>query len=119
MKVALIHPHLVLKGGLETRLFNYINFFHKRGDAVSVISYKVDESLRLPDGVQVRKIDLSRVPKPVRMYFFDRALAAELKKNHYDFIFSLGRTSHQHVLLCPGNHIGYLKGMDKKFLFAR
>lgn len=115
MKVALIHPQLILKGGLETRLFNYIKFFHARGDEVTVIAYKVDDSIQLPDGVKVRKIDLSKIPKPVRMFFFDRALPAELEKDNYDFTFSLGRTSHQQVLLCPGNHIGYLKGMKRKF----
>lgn len=114
MKVALIHPQLILKGGLETRLLNYIRYFTGRGDAVTVFCYKTDASLSLPQSVTVHKMDVSLVPKPLRMYFFDRYLHSELKKEEYDFIFSLGRTSCQHALLCPGNHLGYLKAMGKR-----
>ncbi len=116
MRVALIHPQLILKGGLETRLFNYLQFFRGRGDEVTIITAKVDESLKLPKEVSVIKIDLSIIPKPVRMLFFNRRLKPFIDGEKFDFVLSLGRTSHQHALLCPGNHIGYLKAMKKRLL---
>src|SRR5688572_14072587 len=114
MKVALIHYRLILRGGLETRLLNYINYFHSRGDEVTVIVAKHDTRIQLPPGVKVIRIDLDIIPKRARMYFFYRRLKKmELTKN-FDFSLSLMRTGYQNMVLCPGNHLGFLEATKKK-----
>ena len=53
MQIALIHYRLVLKGGLETRLRNYIHEFHSRGYEVVVICAKWSPEVKVPQGVEV------------------------------------------------------------------
>jgi glycosyltransferase involved in cell wall biosynthesis len=113
MRIALIHYRLVRNGGLETRLFNYLAYFSAVGHEVTLVVSKVDEGILLPAGVKMRKVNLSRVPKPLRLYFFDKALKHIVIEGAFDFSFSLGRTSHQDMVLCPGNHLGYLRAMGQ------
>jgi glycosyltransferase involved in cell wall biosynthesis len=49
------------------------------------------------------------------MYFFDGALKKLIKEGSFDVSLSLGRTSNQDLVLCPGNHLGYLKSIRKNF----
>jgi hypothetical protein len=70
MRIALIHYRLVRNGGLETRLFNYLAYFSAAGHEVTLVVSKVDEGILLPTGVKMRKVNLSKVPKPLRLYLF-------------------------------------------------
>ena len=111
MKIALIHYRLLLKGGLETRLFNYINYLQNNGHEVYLIVSKIDKTIPVPKDLKIIHIDLSAIPKPVRMYFFNKALKKRMKQFSFNFSLSLGRTAWQEAVLCPGNHLGYLKAM--------
>jgi glycosyltransferase involved in cell wall biosynthesis len=113
MRIALIHYRLVRNGGLETRLLNYISHFSALGHEVTVIVAKVDSSILLPKGVHLHHVNLSHVPKPLRQFFLDRALPDIMAAQKFDLSLSLGRTSHQQMVLCPGNHLGYLKALGK------
>lgn len=113
MRIALIHYRLVRNGGLETRLFNYLHHFSKAGHEVTLIVSKVDAGVTVPDEVKLVRVPLSRVPKPLRLFFFDRALKRLVPEGNYGLSLSLGRTSHQDMVLCPGNHLGYLKAMGQ------
>ena len=115
MHIALIHFRLVRNGGLETRLFNYIATFRQLGHTVSLVVSKVDNGIELPPDVQVHQINLKRVPKPLRMWAFDRALRPYQQGKSFDLMFSLGRTSHQDLVLCPGNHLGYLNALNVRW----
>lgn len=115
MRIALIHYRLLKNGGLETRLFNYLSEFRKQGHELTLIVSKIDPDIKLHPDIEVSQVNLKRVPKPVRMYFFDRALKKLVKEGNFDLSFSLGRTSNQDMVLCPGNHLGYLKAMQKGF----
>lgn len=121
MKIALIHYRLLLKGGLETRLFNYIDYFLSRGDEVWVIVSRIKPEVKLPEGVKLKQVKLRKFPKPVRQLLFDRQVMRFLQREAFDFSLSLGRTSGQDAVLAPGNHIGYLKalGQEKKRLSDR
>jgi glycosyltransferase involved in cell wall biosynthesis len=112
-KIALIHPRLILRGGLESRLLNYMKWFSDEGFDVTVFCFKQDESISLPENVQVHKFNMKWVPKIYRHRYFSRLLANENIKERFDLVLSLGRTSHQHAVLGPGNHIGYLKAFDR------
>ena len=113
MRIALIHYRLLRNGGLETRLFNYLNEFRRQGHEVTLIVSKIDPTVELHPEIRVEQVKLKLVPKPLRLYFFDRALARIIPAGNFDLSFSLGRTSNQDVVLCPGNHLGYLKAMGK------
>lgn len=115
MRIALIHYRLLRKGGLESRLFNYIRYFTEQGHDVHLIVSKIDPSIKIDDSVTVHQIDLKRVPKPVRMWFFNSGLKKVMNRNQFDLSLSLGRTSHQELVLCPGTHLGYMDALDMKF----
>jgi glycosyltransferase involved in cell wall biosynthesis len=114
MRVAIIHFRLLLRGGLETRLFSYMEWFLARGDSVSVVVSKVDPSIEIPAGIQLVQIDLKKYPKPLRQLIFDRKVKQFLEREKFEFSLSLGRTSGQDAVLAPGNHIGYLKALGRK-----
>jgi len=116
MKVALIYYRLMLRGGLETRLFNYMNFFIKRGDEVTLICAKVSPDIEIPQKVKVVKLSLGIVLKPYRQWHFSEKVKSYLKKHKFDFSLSLGRTVGQDLVLAPGNHLGFIEAMDKKKL---
>jgi glycosyltransferase involved in cell wall biosynthesis len=113
MRIALVHYRLERNGGLETRLFNYVRHFSGEGHDVTLIVSKVDEGAEVPEGVTVVRVPLGHVPKPLRLFFFDRTLHELVPQGNYDLSLSLGRTSHQDMVLCPGNHLGYLKAMGQ------
>lgn len=115
MNVALIHYRLLRNGGLETRLFNYLKEFRRLGHDVTLIVSKIDPDVQIDQSIRIEHVNLKRVPKPLRMYFFDNAIGRLMKSDKFDLSFSLGRTSNQDMVLCPGNHLGYLKAMGGKF----
>lgn len=45
MKVVLIHYRVLLLGGLERRLINYISYFVDRGDEVTLVYAKRGEGV--------------------------------------------------------------------------
>lgn len=108
MRVALIHIRYIYKGGLETRLFNYIDYFLQRGDEVHLFTSKKAPDIQVPKGLHVHMINLKRVPKPIRNFFFDKKLKQVLDRNAFDFILSLERTSRQNHVIAPSTHKGYL-----------
>lgn len=114
MKIALVHSRLLRKGGLETRLFSYMEFLNREGHDVSVIVHKVGRGETVPDGVRVIHTSLKPIPKPFRAPLFDRRLLKVRKKYDFDFVLSLTKTSHQDAVLAPGNHIGFLTAIDKR-----
>lgn len=113
MKIAIIHRVLGYKGGLETRLLNYIDFFIKKKHEVTLIVNKIDKSVKLPVEVRLIKARQKFIPKPYRLLTFDWALNFMVNRKKYDLVFSLGRTSYQDVVLAPANHLGYMKAMSK------
>ena len=115
MKVALIHPHIGYKGGLETRLWNYIRWLRALDHAVTVFGYKMDSGVKIPEGVHIHQFDFSRIPKPIRMSVFNWQLSRQQIIERFDFSLSLGRTSHQTDVLVPGVHRAYLKAMTRRW----
>lgn len=112
-KIALIHPRLIRRGGLETRLLNYIEWFSKKGCEVTVYCFKRDDSIELPKNVSVHQFKMSWVPKLFRARYFTRLLKKEQVTSNHDFTLSLGRTGHQDAVLGPGNHIGFLRAFNR------
>lgn len=65
--------------------------------------------LEIPEGVTLRRLPRGPLPKSLQPMMFNAALGGWMRRNQYDLSFSLGRTSHQQLVLNPGNHLGYLK----------
>ncbi len=114
LKVCLIHERITHLGGLETRLFNYMNYFLQRGDDVTVVTSKIADDVVLPENVNIIRIDMSRVIKPVRPAYFDRQLGKLIKRDQFDFSLSLDRTSQQDFLIAPNTHLGYMHAKNKR-----
>jgi glycosyltransferase involved in cell wall biosynthesis len=115
MRIALIHYRLLRNGGLETRLFNYLNYFVSQGHDVHLIVSKIDPSVKIDSSITIHQINLKRVPKPIRMWFFNSGLKKIMAVSSFDLSLSLGRTSHQDLVLCPGTHLGYMDALGLKF----
>lgn len=115
MRIALIHYRLVLKGGLETRLKNYIEYFTSRGDEVTVICSRVDHEIQLPVNTTLMRLNLGIMPKVFRKWFFNYRLKQAMAENKFDFSLSLGRTTHQDAILAPSNHLGHMRAMGSLF----
>ncbi len=109
MRVAIIHMKYGFKGGLETRLHNYVNYFLARGDEVTVICTKIEPGVVVPDGVHIELVDVKIIPKPIRLLFFNFGTRKVLEDKKFDFCFSMGRTYVQRHVIAPNTHRGYLK----------
>lgn len=115
MRIAIVHTRLLFKGGLETRLWSYMRHLQGLGHEVNLIVFQIGEGISAPPGVRIFKVNISWVPKPLRAWVFDRHVGRIVKVENFDFVLSLGRNSHQDALLLPGNHLGYLKAMGKRW----
>ena len=113
MKILLVHIRLLKKGGLETRLLSYMDRLHKRGHDIHVCVYKVGKDFAVPSYITLHHLNMKLVPKPFRAFFFDKRLKKVVENGNFDFVLSLGRTSHQDAVLAPGNHLGYLQATGK------
>ncbi len=114
MKILLIHPRLARSGGLETRLFNYAQYFISRGHEVHIACRKVKKKDVLP-GMIIHKFPPLFVPNKMANFHFNRKLE-KWKKPAFDFELSLGRTTIQKNILAPATHKGYLWALSKKII---
>ena len=115
MKIAIIHDKLIWKGGLETRLRNYVSYFLEKGHEVTIIYNKKADDVNFPESVHLQKMRRLWFPKSLRKWHFSEQTANFLKLNEFDASLSLGRTAHQDAVLAPGNHLGYLAATEKSW----
>ena len=113
MKIALIHYRMILRGGLETRLFSYIEYLTGQGHEVTVIVSRIAKDIQIPKNIRLVQLSHLKFPKFLKQYFFDNRLRRFMEKSDFDFSLSLGRTSAQDAVLAPGNHPGYLAAIGK------
>lgn len=114
MHVVLIHYRYGLKGGLETRLHNYIRWFQEAGHEVTVLYGRRQANSVIPEGVHHRQLSVKGVPHALRPIVFGMKVAKALKGIDHDLSLSLGRTWGQHATLAGANHRGFLKAMGRK-----
>ncbi len=114
MRIALVHNRLYQLGGLETRLFSYIARMRELGHSVTVITYKVGADVQLPSDVRIIRVDMRFIPKLFRDFWLDWRLKKIIKKEKFDFVLSLTKTSNQDAVLAPGNHLGFLHATNKE-----
>ncbi|MGB1206561.1 MAG: glycosyltransferase family 4 protein [Chitinophagales bacterium] len=115
MKIAIIHDKLIWKGGLETRLRNYVSYFLEQGHDITIIYNKKAADVNFSEHVHLQKMRRLWFPKSLRKWHFSEQTASFLKQNKFDASLSLGRTAHQDAVLAPGNHLGYLAATEKSW----
>jgi glycosyltransferase involved in cell wall biosynthesis len=109
MNVCLIHQRLNHKGGLERRLYNYMQYFLDRGDGITIVAAKISSEVVLPESVKLVHLDISRTIKFYRPVVFNKRVHRFLKDNQFDFVLSLERTSNYGNLIGPNTHKGYMR----------
>ena len=114
MKIALIHYRLLHAGGLENRILNYSNWFIQHGHEVTLVCNTIDPAFPIPKGVKMIKLPRIRIPKVFKIWEFDWQLGRYMRGHKFDFSLGMVRTSHHQAVLAPGNHLGYLKALEKK-----
>lgn len=112
MKALLIHPRLAKLGGLESRLFNYTDYFLNLGWEVHIACRKANMKEVKP-GVIVHQFPTPFASQFSKSYRFNKRLE-KWKKPSFDFELSLGRTSIQKNILAPASHRGYMVALHKK-----
>lgn len=118
MKVALVHYRIAHAGGLERRLLNYMHFFLNRGDEVTLAFAQQDPNIAIPREVHLQPLPVRHIPKPLRMGAFGQKVNRFLKHHYFDLDLSLGRTPGAQLLICPGNHRGFLHYMQRPWRFT-
>jgi glycosyltransferase involved in cell wall biosynthesis len=113
MRIALVHTRLLLRGGLETRLFSYMRYLRDLGHEVTVIVYKVGQGAEVEPGVKLLRVPMRWVPKPFRAWVFDRKLKKVLADGNFDFVLSLGRTTHHDAVIVAGVHRAFNAAMGR------
>ena len=113
MNIALIHHQYMPRGGIETQLINYAHGLNDQGHNITIIASKVGPAATVPAGAQVLKADVSRIPKPMRKFFFNRRVGRLMEQHTFDLSIALGRTCYQDVMVCGGTHKGFLVAMNK------
>jgi glycosyltransferase involved in cell wall biosynthesis len=114
MRIALIHYRLTRQGGLETRLFNYVNWFLQKGHQVTLIYARTRGNIELPSEVELIQSPPGIAIKPFRRIVFSNKVKKILSKRKFDFSLSLGRTVGQDAVLAAANHRGFLKALGKR-----
>lgn len=103
---------MLLLGGLETRLFSYIEWLKSHGHELTFIVSRISKDIEIPEGIRIVQLRHLKFPKSTRQKWFNKALGRYMAKHQFDLSISLGRTSHQDIVLAPGNHLGYLRSMS-------
>jgi glycosyltransferase involved in cell wall biosynthesis len=111
MRIALIHSHLMQRGGVETQFLSYIDELTARGIELRLIVSKVDEKIFLPASVELVKVNLSSVPKVLRSFWFSRIIHQRGLTHGCDFSLSLSRTACHDAVFVGGNHRAFLTAM--------
>lgn len=115
MRIAILHYRLIRRGGLETRLLNYLEEFSRKGHHTTVFCAKRDHNIPLPPNVEVRRLHLGIMLKPFRAWYFSYKAQRAIAPLDFDFVLSLGRTQSQDAVLMPGGHLGYMAALGKKW----
>ena len=76
---------------------------------------KISPDITPPANLHIHYLNLKRIPKPIRNFFFDKKLKQIIRLNEFDFILALERTSRQNHVIAPSTHKGYLQAKGAMF----
>lgn len=102
-------------GGMERQSLDLIEGLLDRGFRLTVFAKKFDPSLPLVRRLErVEQIGGWWTPNKVYDQYFSREVARRRKKLKLDTLIACNRTENAEIVLCGGNHIGYLRHMGMK-----
>lgn len=106
LKMALIVNKLQTGGGMETYLFDYINYFATIYD-LTVYASKIDSRVKLPKTVLTKKISSIRFLPLVKVLSVEFSLK-RMNFSQFDIIVAFSKTSVSQVLVTGGLHKAYV-----------
>jgi len=115
VRVALIHYRLVARGGLESRIQNYIRAFLQLNCKVELIAAWMHPEFSIPDEVQVTLIRPGVYPKWYLHTSFGNKVQEYCSKQDFDLTFAMFRVPGVDALVVPGTHLGYRKALNHRF----
>ena len=100
MRIALTHLRHAQAGGTERYLDQLARALAERGDEVTILCRSHEE----PPHPAVRFVELRQgaLGRGMRLWRFERAVAAHLDAHDYDVVYGLGRTTHQDIIRLGG-----------------
>lgn len=101
-------------GGMERQSLDLIEGLVDRGLPLTVFAKKVDPSLPLLRHLkQVEHVGGWWVPNKLYDQYFSREVARRRKKLGLDVLIACNRTENAEIVLCGGNHLAYLRHMQR------
>lgn len=112
MRIGVTTNSLAKGGGMERQAYDIIEGLAKRGFRVTVFTRKFDPSLPLIGRLdKVAPVRHPYIPGKLRDKFFSRAVDRLRKKFRLDIVISCNRIENSEIVVCGGDHLGYLAGM--------
>lgn len=111
MQISIDCLKLKYGGGMERYSIDLINGFHLLNIVPDLYATKFDTYLAEYQYVNPIKVNLSFIPKPLRKIFYPHAFNKRINKDVLSFttVFTIAD-----IVICGGNHIGYLRSINKK-----
>lgn len=110
--IAISINHFAGGGGMESYTFDLINQLFPQYGKIKVYANKFDETRAEFDKISPVLINQKRIPKKLRPFFFARQL--NKIRNNNDYLIACNSSDNADILICGGNHLGYLRGMKKQ-----
>ncbi|MGX3020200.1 glycosyltransferase family 4 protein [Ursidibacter sp. B-7004-1] len=101
-------------GGSERYVLDIINGFYQQGIKCNVYSTYFDSKLEEYKLITPKKINLSFIPKKLRLPFLSNFIKKHKKSD--EIILSMTHT-YNDITICGGQHKGYLRAINKKPTF--
>ena len=117
MKISLVCSKFRYGGGIERYLIDLVNGFHEKNILPNVYSAKFDKDILEYSFINPIEINLSLIPKPLRNYFlsyFSNRIKSRSKEREISITTTYTKSD---IVICGGNHIGYLRALNKKPTF--
>lgn len=99
---------------MESYLHNLIQEFLKEGHQVTLWVNKIDTKLKVPQGLNLKLLRHSFLPKFLQKWYFVFALPQKLRESSQEVIISTTRSLYQDITVVGGTHRGYLNSLKQK-----
>lgn len=113
--LSLICTKFQYAGGMERYLIDLVKGFNQISIFPDVYATKFDAKLEEYSLINPILINLSFIPKPLRTHFFSYYLNKHKKQNQISISTSYTISD---VIICGGNHQGYLNALNKRPTFS-
>ncbi|MDR3606081.1 MAG: glycosyltransferase family 4 protein [Oligoflexia bacterium] len=111
----MIHYRFGPGGGMDAHYADLVRGFSDKADVLDLWVYERSPRFSVPDHVNVRVVERGRVWSALRKTSFYTKIVRDLKMSDYDLVIGTMPVGKQHIIINGGTHIGYVRGVYKKF----